>query len=90
MTVSTITSTMQDDYQLTLRPLFEFGRRAHANSKIITYTGATDGPAYVESTFAEVADRTDAEALRGDWGVIDAEDVAAGIRTVVDVRWHDA
>ena len=59
MTVSTITSTMQDDYQLTLRPLFEFGRRAHANSKIITYTGATDGPAYVESTFAEVADRAD-------------------------------
>ena len=48
-------STMQDDYQLTMGPLFAHGRRVHANSKVITFTG--DG--YVESTFAEVADRAD-------------------------------
>jgi fatty-acyl-CoA synthase len=48
-------STMQDDYQLTIKPLYEFGRRAHANSKVITYTG--DG--YTEATFAEVAERAD-------------------------------
>ena len=48
-------STMQDDYQLTIRPLFEYGRKVNAGSKIITFTG--DG--YVESTFAEVADRAD-------------------------------
>ena len=45
-------STMQD-YPLTIRPLLEHGRTIHANSKVITFTG--DG--YVESTFAEVADR---------------------------------
>ena len=48
-------STMQDDYPLTMTPLFEHGRQVHANSKVITFTG--DG--YVESTFAEVADRAD-------------------------------
>jgi fatty-acyl-CoA synthase len=48
-------STMQDDYQLTVLPLYEFGRQVHAASKIITFTG--DG--YVESTFAQVADRAD-------------------------------
>lgn len=48
-------STMMDDYQLTLKPIFEFGRQVHADKKIITYTG--DG--YVESTFAQVADRAD-------------------------------
>ena len=48
-------STMQDDYPLTMGPLFEHGRRVHANSKVITFTG--DG--YVEATFAEVADRAD-------------------------------
>ncbi|MFZ4811621.1 MAG: AMP-binding protein, partial [Ilumatobacteraceae bacterium] len=48
-------STMQDDYQLTIKPLYEFGRRAHANSKVITYTG--DG--YTEATFADVAERAD-------------------------------
>jgi fatty-acyl-CoA synthase len=45
-------STMQD-YPLTLRPILEHGRTIHATSKVITFTG--DG--YVESTFAEVADR---------------------------------
>ncbi len=53
-------STMQDDYQLALLPLFRYGRQVHANSKIITFTG--DGPpsnGYVESTFAQVADRAD-------------------------------
>ena len=55
-------STMQDDYQLTITSLFEHGRRQHAASKVITYTG--DG--YQEATFAEVADRVDrlAAALR--------------------------
>ncbi|MEN9643695.1 MAG: hypothetical protein RL238_364 [Actinomycetota bacterium] len=48
-------STMMDDYQLTLKPIFEFGRQVHADKKIITFTG--DG--YVESTFAQVADRAD-------------------------------
>ena len=48
-------STMQDDYQLTLLPLFGYGRQVHSNSKIITFTG--DG--YIESTFAQVADRAD-------------------------------
>ncbi len=47
-------STMQD-YPLTIRPILEHGRTIHANSKVITFTG--DG--YVESTFAEVADRAD-------------------------------
>ena len=47
-------STMQD-YPLTLRPILQHGRTVHANSKVITFTG--DG--YVESTFAEVADRAD-------------------------------
>ncbi len=49
------TSTMQDDYQLTIRPLFEHGRRQHASSKVITFTG--DG--YTEASFAEVAERAD-------------------------------
>ena len=47
-------STMQD-YPLTLRPVLEHGRTIHATSKVITFTG--DG--YIESTFAEVADRAD-------------------------------
>jgi len=47
-------STMQD-YPLTIRPLFEHGRRVHAGSKVVTFTG--DG--YAEATFAEVADRAD-------------------------------
>jgi fatty-acyl-CoA synthase len=50
-----LTSTMMDDYQLTLLPVFQFGRQVHADKKIITFTG--DG--YVESTFAQVADRAD-------------------------------
>ena len=53
--MSLLESTMQDDYPLTIRPLFEHGRRVHATSKVITYTG--DG--YHEATFAEVADRAD-------------------------------
>jgi fatty-acyl-CoA synthase len=48
-------STMQDDYQLTIGPLFQHGRTVNANSKVITFTG--DG--YTEATFAEVADRAD-------------------------------
>ena len=48
-------STMQDDYPLTIGPLFAHGRKVHANSKVITFTG--DG--YTEATFAEVADRAD-------------------------------
>jgi len=47
-------STMQD-YPLTIRPILEHGRTIHAKSKVITFTG--DG--YIESTFAEVADRAD-------------------------------
>ncbi|MBP7889071.1 MAG: long-chain fatty acid--CoA ligase [Ilumatobacteraceae bacterium] len=56
-----MSSTMMDDYQLTLLPVFRYGRQVHANSKIITFTGAADdaGGAYVESTFAQVADRAD-------------------------------
>jgi fatty-acyl-CoA synthase len=50
-----LTSTMQDNYQLTLLPIFRHGRQVHANSKISTFTG--DG--YVESTFTQVADRAD-------------------------------
>ncbi|MFM7686561.1 MAG: long-chain fatty acid--CoA ligase [Actinomycetota bacterium] len=50
-----LTSTMMDDYQLTLTPILRYGRQVHANSKIITFTG--DG--YIESTFAQVADRAD-------------------------------
>lgn len=52
-------STMMDDYQLTLKPIFEFGRQVHADKKIITFTGADEGGGYVESTFAQVADRAD-------------------------------
>jgi fatty-acyl-CoA synthase len=48
-------STMQDDYPLTIGPLFAHGRQVHANSKVITCTA--DG--YLEATFAEVADRAD-------------------------------
>ncbi|CAB4551758.1 unannotated protein [freshwater metagenome] len=48
-------STMQDDYQLTITPLFRHGRQVHAESRVITFTG--DG--YVESTFAQVAERAD-------------------------------
>ena len=61
MPISTMSSTMMDDYQLTLLPVFRYGRQVHANSKIITFTGAADdaGGAYVESTFAQVADRAD-------------------------------
>ena len=55
MTMSFQPSTMQDDYQLTILPLFRHGRQVNANSKVITYTG--DG--YTEATFAEVAERAD-------------------------------
>ncbi len=46
---------MQDDYPLTIGPLFAHGRTVHSASKVITFTG--DG--YTESTFAEVAARAD-------------------------------
>ncbi len=59
MPISTMSSTMMDDYQLTLLPIFQFGRQVHAARKIITFTGADEGGGYVESTFAEVADRAD-------------------------------
>ena len=55
MTMSFQPATMQDDYQLTILPLFRHGRQVNANSKVITYTG--DG--YTEATFAEVAERAD-------------------------------
>ncbi len=48
-------STMQDDYQLTLLPIFRYGRQVHSQSKIITFTG--DG--YLEATFEQVAERAD-------------------------------
>jgi fatty-acyl-CoA synthase len=48
-------STMQDDYQLTIPPILRHGRTVNAASRVITFTG--DG--YVESTFAQVADRAD-------------------------------
>jgi fatty-acyl-CoA synthase len=54
-----LTSTMMDDYQLTLLPVFKFGRQVHADKKIITFTGAEADGGYVESTFAQVADRAD-------------------------------
>jgi len=47
-------STMQD-YPLTVRALFEHGRRVHAGSKVVTFTG--DG--YQEATFGEVGHRVD-------------------------------
>jgi len=50
---------MMDDYQLTLLPVFRFGRQVHADKKIITFTGAEEGGGYIESTFAQVADRAD-------------------------------
>ena len=50
-----LNSTMQDDYQLTIKPILAHGRQVHANSKVITFTG--DG--YTEATFAEVSDRAD-------------------------------
>ncbi len=59
MTISTMSSTMMDDYQLTLLPLFRHGRQLHAQSRIITFTGGDGDSAYVESTFTEVADRAD-------------------------------
>ena len=49
-----ITSTMQDR-PLGIREIFEYGRRVHAGSKIIT----SEGDATRESTFAEVAARAD-------------------------------
>ena len=59
MTISTMSSTMMDDYQLTLLPIFRHGRQLHAQSRIITFTGGEGDSAYVESTFTEVADRAD-------------------------------
>jgi len=59
MPISTMSSTMMDDYQLTLLPIFKFGRQVHANSKIITFTGAEGDAGYQTATFAEVADRAD-------------------------------
>ncbi|HUC33038.1 MAG TPA: long-chain-fatty-acid--CoA ligase, partial [Ilumatobacteraceae bacterium] len=56
---STMSSTMMDDYQLTLLPILRYGRQVHADSKIITFTGAEGADGYVESTFAQVADRAD-------------------------------
>jgi fatty-acyl-CoA synthase len=54
-----LTSTMMDDYQLTLGPLLKYGRQVHAAKKIITFTGGEGSAGYVESTFAQVADRAD-------------------------------
>lgn len=49
-----IESTMQDR-PLGILPLFEHGRRVHADSKVITF----DGEEAREATFAEVGDRAD-------------------------------
>ena len=49
-----IESTMQD-FPLSIKHLFQHGRRVHADSEIITWTEA--GP--VTATFAEVGDRVD-------------------------------
>jgi fatty-acyl-CoA synthase len=46
---------MQDDYQLTILPLFRHGRQVHADSKVITFTG--DG--YDRRHVRQVADRAD-------------------------------
>ena len=59
MAISPAHSTMMDDYQLTLLPLYRYGRQVHAHSKVITFTGAEGDAGYVESTFAQVADRAD-------------------------------
>ena len=55
MTQTFLPSTMQDDYQLTILPLFRHGRQVHADSTVTTFTG--DG--YTVATFAEVAERAD-------------------------------
>jgi fatty-acyl-CoA synthase len=54
-----LTSTMMDDYQLTLGPVLKYGRQVHADKKIITFTGGEGDSGYVVSTFAQVADRAD-------------------------------
>jgi len=59
MAISPVDSTMMDDYQLTLLPLYRYGRQVHAHSKVITFTGAEGESGYVTSTFAQVADRAD-------------------------------
>lgn len=68
-----ITSTMQDDYQLTVAALFNHGRKVHADSVVSTYHG--DG--YHLSTYAEIADRAArlASALRR-LGVVPGDAVA--------------
>ena len=55
MTQTFLPSTMQDDYQLTILPLFRPGRQVHADSTVTTFTG--DG--YTVATFAEVAESAD-------------------------------
>ncbi len=47
-------STMQN-YPLTLQQVFLHGRRVHAGSKVLTFTGE----GFQEATFAEVGDRAD-------------------------------
>jgi fatty-acyl-CoA synthase len=51
-------STMMD-FPLVIRSILQHGRRVHAASKIITFTGAEGDAGYVTSTFAQVADRAD-------------------------------
>ena len=75
-----VTSTMMDDYQLTLLPVYRYGRQVHAASKVITFTG--DG--YVESTFAEVAERADRTVWLKDGQVeqvVDNRQAPAGARS---------
>lgn len=51
------------DFPLTVQHIFSFGRRVHADAKVITYTGEGEGEAGAEgleeATFAEVAERAD-------------------------------
>lgn len=52
------------DFPLTVQHIFSFGRRVHADAKVITYTGEGEGEGggtdgLEEATFAEVAERAD-------------------------------
>jgi fatty-acyl-CoA synthase len=54
MTAAFTESTMQD-FTLSVQHIFAFGRRVHADAKVLTY----DGTGMQEATFAEVAERAD-------------------------------
>ncbi len=58
-----ITSTMQDDFQLTITAILEHGRRVYPDSECVTWTGS----GAKRATFAEIADNAErlAAALAG-------------------------